>query len=99
MKKLWDLKKLFSHLEPEGQVWARHHHGSDMPTSARAILHHTDQKGPNIMHPSVCVEGRLSNFPTVTYHGPLFLACFGTLPLQTEMYIIAISLRRGRPHF
>ena len=53
MKKLWDLKKLFSHLEPEGQVWARHNHGSDMPTSARAILHHTDQKGPNIMHPSV----------------------------------------------
>ena len=32
---------------------ARHHHGSDTPTSARAILHHTDQKGPNIMHPSV----------------------------------------------
>ena len=32
---------------------ARHHHGSDMPTSARAILHHTYQKGPNIMHPSV----------------------------------------------
>ena len=31
----------------------RHHHGSDTPTSARAVLHHTDQKGPNIMHPSV----------------------------------------------
>ena len=26
-----------------------------MPTSARTILHHTDQKGPNIMHPSVRV--------------------------------------------
>ena len=32
---------------------AWHHHGSDTPTSARAVLHHTDQKGPNIMHPSV----------------------------------------------
>ena len=32
---------------------ARHHHGSDTITSARAILHHTDQKGPNNMHPSV----------------------------------------------
>ena len=30
-----------------------HHHGSDTPTSARAILHHTDQKGPNNLHPSV----------------------------------------------
>ena len=28
---------------------AGHHHGSDTPTSARAILHHTDQKEPNIM--------------------------------------------------
>ena len=27
---------------------------SETPTSARAVLHHTDQKGPNIMHPSVC---------------------------------------------
>ena len=32
---------------------ARHHHGNGTPTSARAVLHHTDQKGPNIMHPSV----------------------------------------------
>ena len=30
------------------------HHGSDTPTSARAILHHTDQKGPNILKGSVC---------------------------------------------
>ena len=30
-----------------------HHHGSDTPTSARAILHHTDQKGPNILKGSV----------------------------------------------
>ena len=30
-----------------------HHHGSDMPTSARAVLHHTDQKGPNILTGSV----------------------------------------------
>jgi hypothetical protein len=27
--------------------------GIDTLTSARAILHHTDQKGPNIFHPSV----------------------------------------------
>ena len=33
---------------------AWHHHGSDRPTSARAILHHTDQKGPNILKGSVC---------------------------------------------
>ena len=32
---------------------AWHHHGSDRPTSARAILHHTDQKGPNILTGSV----------------------------------------------
>ena len=31
----------------------RHHHGSDTPTSARAVLHHTDPKVPNIMEPSV----------------------------------------------
>ena len=37
MKKLWDLKN----------------HGSDTPTSARAILHYTDQKGPNILTWSV----------------------------------------------
>ena len=33
---------------------ARHHQGSDRPTSARAVLHHTDAKVPNIMDPSVC---------------------------------------------
>ena len=33
---------------------ARHHHGSDTPTSARAILHHTDQKGPKFLKGSVC---------------------------------------------
>ena len=32
---------------------AWHHHWSDRPTSARAVLHHTDQKVPNIMDPSV----------------------------------------------
>ena len=30
-----------------------HHHGSDTPTSARAVLLHTDQKGPNILAGSV----------------------------------------------
>ena len=25
------------------------HHGSDTPTSVRALLHHKDQKGPNIL--------------------------------------------------
>ena len=29
------------------------HHGSDTPTSAGATLHHTDQKGPNILKGSV----------------------------------------------
>ena len=33
------------------RVW--HHHGSDTQTSARAILHHTDPKGPNILKGSV----------------------------------------------
>ena len=32
---------------------AWNHHGSDMPTYTRAILHHTDQKGPNILKGSV----------------------------------------------
>ena len=30
-----------------------HHHGSDTPTSAGAVLLHTDQKGPNILTRSV----------------------------------------------
>ena len=41
MKKLWDLKNIFSNLELEGQGLC-HHHRSDTPISARAILHHTD---------------------------------------------------------
>ena len=32
---------------------AGHHHGSDTPTSAMAVLHHTDLKGPNNLHPRV----------------------------------------------
>ena len=32
---------------------AWHHHGSDRPTSARAVLHHTDPNGPNILKGSV----------------------------------------------
>ena len=30
-----------------------HHHGSDTPTSHRAILHHTDPNAPNISGGSV----------------------------------------------
>ena len=30
-----------------------HHHGIDTPSFARAVLHHTDQKGPNILTGSV----------------------------------------------
>ena len=37
---------------------AGHHHVSDMPTSARAILHHTDQNGQNILKGSVYEEIR-----------------------------------------
>ena len=33
---------------------AWHHSGTDRPTSPRAILHHTDPKGPNIYGGSVC---------------------------------------------
>ena len=50
MKKLWELKKKSSVTR---RTRAGHHHGSDTPTSARAVLHHTDQKVPNIMDPSV----------------------------------------------
>ena len=32
---------------------AGHHHGSVTPNSARAILHHTDQKGPKNLKASV----------------------------------------------
>ena len=35
---------------------AWHHHGSDRPTSARAVLHHTDSNGPNILMESVPKE-------------------------------------------
>ena len=52
MKKLSDLKKR-SQLPGAGRTRAGHHHGSDTPTSARAVLHHTDQKGPNILTGSV----------------------------------------------
>ena len=38
------LRKGFSNLELEGHGRGINHHGSDTPTSARAILHHTDQK-------------------------------------------------------
>ena len=37
---------------------AWHHHESDMPTYARAILHYTDQKGPNILKGSVVANTR-----------------------------------------
>ena len=51
-EKKYEIKKLFSNLEPEGQGG-----GIIMGvTSDRAILHHTDQKGPNIMHPNVCLN-------------------------------------------
>ena len=35
---------------------AWHHHGSDRPTSARAVLHHKDPNGPNILKGSVCTQ-------------------------------------------
>ena len=34
------------YLQPQEMAW--HHHGSDKPTSTRAILHHTDPNAPNI---------------------------------------------------
>ena len=46
------LKKMLQ--QPEArETRAGHHHGGDTPTYARAILHHTDQKGPNILTGSV----------------------------------------------
>ena len=45
-----------------------HHHGSDMSTSARAILHHTDPKVPNIMDPSVYAPVVWNNY---VRHGKL----------------------------
>ena len=36
-----------------GRTRVGHHHGSDTPTSARAVLLHKDQKGPNILTGSV----------------------------------------------
>ena len=44
-----------------------HHHGSDTPTSARAILHHTDQKGPNILHPSRLVASKNEEITITIY--------------------------------
>ena len=43
---------------------AGHHHGSDTPTSARAILYHTDQKGPNILTGSVRGQKKPKIFST-----------------------------------
>ena len=39
------------YLQPQEMAW--HHHGSDKPTSTRAILHHTDPNAPNISGGSV----------------------------------------------
>ena len=40
---------------------AWHHHGSDMPTSPRAILHHTDPNTPNISGGSVAtIQSKMS---------------------------------------
>ena len=36
-----------------GRKRVGYHHGCDKPTSARAVLHHTDQKGPKILTGSV----------------------------------------------
>ena len=54
------LKKGFSNLELEGHGPGINHHGSDTPTSARAILHHTDLKGPNILKRSVAAGSLIS---------------------------------------
>ena len=45
-----------------------HHHGSDRPTSARVILHTTDQNGPNIWTWSV-FKSQCHNYQ------PLFKHC------------------------
>ena len=42
-------------MEPEGQLRAAHHHGSDTPTSPRAVLRHTDANLCTILHTTVCV--------------------------------------------
>ena len=42
------------------------HHGSDKPTSPKAILHHTDPKGPNISGGSVA--DKHYNFLTMMQH-------------------------------
>ena len=36
-----------------GRKRAGHHHGSDTPTSPRAILHHTDPIGCTFLHTTV----------------------------------------------
>ena len=59
------LKKFFSNLELEGQGRGIILQGSDTPTSARAILHHTDQKGPNILTGSVYYTDQLHNLTNV----------------------------------
>ena len=63
MKKLRDLKKVFSNLELEGQGC-----GIIMGVTARAILHHTDQKGPNILKGSVLLLALLYFQPS---YGPV----------------------------
>ena len=59
------LKKFFSNLELEGQGHGIILQGSDTPTSARAILHHTDQKGPNNLTGSVHYTDQLHNLTNV----------------------------------
>ena len=46
MKKLLDLKKVFSNLEPEGRGRGIIMGVTRLATSPRAILHHTDPKAP-----------------------------------------------------
>ena len=62
-------KKLFSNLEPEGQGRGIIRGVTRLLTSARAVLHHTDQKVPNIMDPSVCTTVALLEVELM-WHSP-----------------------------
>ena len=76
--------------------------GIDTLTSARAILHHTDQKGPNILHPSVLLmhfcqylsftvllisRGAFQNISLNTYFQKLFVDIFKEIYFLMCLYM------------
>ena len=81
-----------------------HHHGSDTPTSHRAILHHTDAILCTILHTTVGLkyikEERAIIIPGVLFHNMIKLVNTKELQLNKKDCILIIqSLTFGEVDF